>query len=103
MPLSDALRARLESLPTQPGCYIMKDRAGEVVYVGKASNLRSRVRSYFDASRGDDRLFVPLLEDLLGDIQYDELSLSRSTIDNRDILLGSLASVPGKCSRKFAN
>ena len=64
-----ALRQTLDTLPTDPGCYLMKDREGEVVYVGKAGNLRSRVRSYFDAGRGDDRLFVPLLEDLLGDIE----------------------------------
>src|SRR5512140_1529364 len=64
-----ALRQKLETLPAEPGCYLMKDRAGEVVYVGKAASLRSRVRSYFDAGRGDDRLFVPLLEDLLGDIE----------------------------------
>jgi excinuclease ABC subunit C len=64
-----ALRNTLDELPAEPGCYLMKDRQGEVVYVGKASSLRSRVRSYFDAGRGDDRLFVPLLEDLLGDIE----------------------------------
>ena len=52
-----------------PGCYLMKDRRGEVVYVGKASSLRSRVRSYFDAGRGDDRAFVALLDDLLGDLE----------------------------------
>ncbi len=46
----------------------MKDRAGQVVYVGKASSLRSRVRSYFDAGRGDERAFVALLDDLLGDV-----------------------------------
>src|SRR5512147_825016 len=67
--MHDALRQTLETLPAEPGCYLMKDRAGEVVYVGKAASLRSRVRSYFDAGRGDDRLFVPLLEDLLGDIE----------------------------------
>ncbi|HVO19246.1 MAG TPA: excinuclease ABC subunit UvrC [Anaeromyxobacter sp.] len=64
-----ALRQTLDALPAAPGCYLMKDRAGEVVYVGKAASLRSRVRSYFDAGRGDDRLFVPLLEGLLGDIE----------------------------------
>jgi excinuclease ABC subunit C len=64
-----ALRQTLDTLPAEPGCYLMKDRAGEVVYVGKAASLRSRVRSYFDAGRGDDRIFVPLLEGLLGDIE----------------------------------
>jgi excinuclease ABC subunit C len=64
-----ALRQKLETLPPEPGCYLMKDRAGEVVYVGKASSLRSRVRSYFDSGRGDDRAFVALLDGLLGDIE----------------------------------
>src|SRR5512140_3386944 len=63
-----ALRQKLDDLPAEPGCYLMRDRAGEVVYVGKASSLRSRVRSYFDAGRGDDRAFVALLDDLLGDV-----------------------------------
>jgi excinuclease ABC subunit C len=67
--MDEALRQTLETLPAQPGCYLMKDRAGVVVYVGKAASLRARVRSYFDAGRGDDRLFVPLLEDLLGDVE----------------------------------
>jgi excinuclease ABC subunit C len=62
------LRKKLDDLPQAPGCYLMKDRAGEVVYVGKAASLRARVRQYFDASRSDDRFFVPLLEGLLGDL-----------------------------------
>ncbi|GAP15391.1 excinuclease ABC subunit C [Longilinea arvoryzae] len=37
----------LDTLPTKPGCYIMKNGAGEIIYVGKAINLRNRVRSYF--------------------------------------------------------
>ncbi|ABS26689.1 excinuclease ABC subunit UvrC [Anaeromyxobacter sp. Fw109-5] len=63
------LRKTLDELPAEPGCYLMKDRRGAVVYVGKASSLRSRVRSYFDASRGDDRAFVALLDELLGDVE----------------------------------
>ena len=47
----------------------MRDRGGVVVYVGKAVNLRSRVRGYFAKGRGDDRAFVPLLDRLLGDIE----------------------------------
>jgi excinuclease ABC subunit C len=47
----------------------MKDHEGVVVYVGKAASLRARVRQYFDRGSGDDRIFVPLLEDLLGDIE----------------------------------
>ena len=66
--MDPALRQKLADLPAEPGCYLMKDRAGEVVYVGKASSLRARVRSYFDAGRGDERAFVALLDDLLGDV-----------------------------------
>src|SRR5512146_3137516 len=67
--MEPTLRKTLDELPPDPGCYLMKDRQGEVVYVGKAASLRSRVRQYFDASRGDDRIFIPLLEDLLGDVE----------------------------------
>jgi excinuclease ABC subunit C len=47
MDLPPHLKAVLESLPQRPGCYLMKDSAAKVIYVGKAINLRSRVRSYF--------------------------------------------------------
>ena len=59
----------LEELPPEPGCYLMKDRTGKVVYVGKASSLRSRVRSYFGSPRPDQRAFVALLDELLGAIE----------------------------------
>ncbi len=48
--LPEALQAKLKSLPTTPGCYIYRDEKAEVLYVGKAINLRSRVRSYFQSS-----------------------------------------------------
>ncbi|AKU90737.1 excinuclease ABC subunit UvrC [Vulgatibacter incomptus] len=64
-----ALRQKLDDLPVSPGVYLMKDREGEVVYVGKAVNLRSRVRSYFQPSTSDTRAFVPFLDELLGDIE----------------------------------
>src|SRR5438132_1543296 len=63
------LQRKLDALPAQPGCYIMKDRAGAVVYVGKAVNLRARVAQYFQERTGDSRIFIPFLEDLLGDIE----------------------------------
>jgi excinuclease ABC subunit C len=40
----------LRSLPMKPGCYLMKDATGKIIYVGKAKKLRNRVRSYFNAS-----------------------------------------------------
>ena len=41
------LLAKIRTLPAQPGCYLYKNAEGEVIYVGKAKNLRARVRSYF--------------------------------------------------------
>jgi len=63
------LRQKLDDLPTSPGVYLMKDRAGAVVYVGKAKNLRARVRSYFQPSTSDTRYFIPFLEGIVGDIE----------------------------------
>ncbi len=50
MEIPPALQTTLQTLPEKPGCYLMKNRAGEVIYVGKAVNLRRRVRSYFHKS-----------------------------------------------------
>jgi len=50
----------LKNLPTSPGVYLMSDRKGRVLYVGKAANLRNRVRSYF-VSGGDERPSVRYL------------------------------------------
>ncbi|MCF6138150.1 excinuclease ABC subunit UvrC [Pseudalkalibacillus berkeleyi] len=44
------LKQKLSVLPNQPGCYLMKARNGTIIYVGKAKNLRNRVRSYFTGS-----------------------------------------------------
>ncbi len=45
-----ALREKLALLPDQPGCYLMKNKEQKVIYVGKAKNLRNRVRSYFSGA-----------------------------------------------------
>ncbi|MBL8161275.1 MAG: excinuclease ABC subunit UvrC [Anaerolineae bacterium] len=47
---SEHIQRILGSLPTKPGCYIMKDDKGTIIYVGKAKRLRNRVRSYFNSS-----------------------------------------------------
>lgn len=49
---SEALQQRLDSLPTEPGVYLMRDGARQILYVGKAVSLRSRVRSYFQSGKG---------------------------------------------------
>jgi excinuclease ABC subunit C len=58
----------LEKLPAESGVYIMRGQDGAVLYVGKAVNLRARVRSYF-RKKGDGRYFVRLLPGLLEDIE----------------------------------
>ncbi|MFH1130942.1 MAG: excinuclease ABC subunit UvrC [Pseudomonadota bacterium] len=62
------LREQLDQLPREPGVYLLKGHDGYVIYVGKAKNLYSRVRSYFTRS-GDTRAFVALLSHLLADIE----------------------------------
>ena len=48
--MNNLIKSKLELLPTNPGCYLHKDKNGTIIYVGKAKNLRNRVRSYFRGS-----------------------------------------------------
>ncbi len=68
-PPRQTLAEILDRLPTEPGVYVMKDRRGKAIYIGKAGNLRNRVRQYFQPNSGDTRQFVPLLEGIVGDIE----------------------------------
>ena len=52
----ETVREQLETLPRSPGVYLFRDEGGDILYVGKAKSLRSRVRSYFN--RGDGRLGI---------------------------------------------
>lgn len=51
MPISDLIRSKISNLPHKPGVYLMKDRLGTVIYVGKARDVRKRVGQYFHPSR----------------------------------------------------
>ncbi|MBN1304089.1 MAG: excinuclease ABC subunit UvrC [Anaerolineales bacterium] len=67
MNVSDHLKAILKTLPTKPGCYLMKNQAGKIIYIGKAINLRNRVRSYFHSDTNYDsktRRLVQEIEDI---------------------------------------
>lgn len=57
--MNDAIREKIKTLPDKPGCYIMRDRTGRIIYVGKAVNLKRRVSSYFrnyTMRRGDPKV-----------------------------------------------
>jgi excinuclease ABC subunit C len=68
---------RLESLPAAPGVYQHKDSAGKVLYVGKAKNLRSRVRQYFQRSRPVD----PRMERMLAQAVDLEIIVTESEVE----------------------
>jgi excinuclease ABC subunit C len=69
----DPVREQLEHLPRSPGVYLFRDESDDVLYVGKAKSLRSRVRSYFN--RGDGRLGI---ERMVGRIRRIEVIVTSS-------------------------
>jgi excinuclease ABC subunit C len=84
MPLT--LEEKLKNLPTSPGVYLHKDGGGKIIYVGKAKNLRNRVRSYFQSGRGHDRKTRELvkriidLEFIVTDTEVEALVLESNLI-----------------------
>jgi excinuclease ABC subunit C len=65
--MRENLEEKLRTLPRQPGVYLFRDRKSDVLYVGKAKSLRSRVRSYFQ--RGDTRATMTRLAGLIADVE----------------------------------
>lgn len=63
-----SLVEQVAKVPTDPGCYLWKDAAGEVIYVGKAKNLRARLRQYVTLT--DDRAKIPLMMQLVASFDY---------------------------------
>jgi len=55
MDVSEHIKGILDTLPSKPGCYLMKNAAGTIIYVGKAISLKNRVRSYFHTDTGHDQ------------------------------------------------
>jgi excinuclease ABC subunit C len=66
----ELLVEKAQRLPREPGVYIMRGEKNEIIYVGKARDLRSRVRSYFSESSSDTRAFVERLEEFLFDFEF---------------------------------
>ena len=52
--MNSKLQQKLDALPKEPGVYFHKDAKGQIIYIGKAANLRNRVRQYFQKSRFRD-------------------------------------------------
>lgn len=63
-----SLAEQVARVPTDPGCYLWKDAAGEVIYVGKAKNLRARMKQYVQLT--DDREKIPLMMQLVASFDY---------------------------------
>lgn len=63
------LQTKLDNLPTSPGVYLMKNDQGEIIYVGKAINLRNRVRSYFRELKPDQAKTKALVKHI-ADLEY---------------------------------
>ncbi|HEX5447591.1 MAG TPA: excinuclease ABC subunit UvrC [Candidatus Saccharimonadales bacterium] len=70
--MTDKVRDKLAKLPTSPGVYFHKDKTGEIIYIGKAANLRNRVRQYFQKSRYRDPKTDSLVAEI-ADIDWTEV------------------------------
>ncbi|MDU1844215.1 MAG: excinuclease ABC subunit UvrC [Niallia nealsonii] len=73
--MNDIIKNKLMILPDQPGCYLMKDRQGTIIYVGKAKVLKNRVRSYFTGSHDGKTLR------LVNEIEDFEYIITSSNIE----------------------
>ena len=71
----EKLEEKIRMLPDSPGCYLMKNREGTIIYVGKAVNLKNRVRSYFR-----DTVHTPKVDAMIAHIDdFDILLCSSAT------------------------
>lgn len=82
------IKEKLQVLPAKPGCYLMKDRHGTVIYVGKSKKLRNRVRSYFIGSHDEktQRLVMEIadFEYIVTSSEIDALILEMNLIKKYD-------------------
>jgi len=82
-----ALRTDIDSLPTQPGVYLMRDASEDVLYVGKAVDLRARVRQYFARSGGDGRFHIEFLVPRIQDVEVVVTRTEREALILEDTLI----------------
>ena len=80
----DELREKANDLPLQPGVYLMMDKTGKVIYVGKAISLRNRVRQYFQSSRNKGAK----IEQMVTHISRFEYIVTDSEAGYREMIAG---------------
>src|ERR1700729_3365929 len=73
------LLQKIRTIPTEPGVYLYKNAEGEVIYVGKAKNLRSRVSSYFHEGRWEDAKTGTLVREAV-DVEYIVVANNREAL-----------------------
>src|SRR5690606_8796953 len=82
------IKEKLKVLPLKPGCYLMKDKHGTVIYVGKSKALRNRVRSYFIGANDEktQRLVMDIVdfEYIVTSTEIDALILEMNLIKKYD-------------------
>lgn len=81
-----SLVEQVAQVPTEPGCYLWKDSSGEVIYVGKAKNLRARMKQYVTLT--DDRQKIPLMMQLVASFDYIVVSTEHEALVLERNLIG---------------
>lgn len=74
------LRDKIKAAPSEPGCYLFMDKFGYIIYVGKAKNLKNRIKSYFSKAAAADERIAELVPKIV-DVEY------RVTVSELDALL----------------
>ncbi len=83
--MNDILKQKLATLPSQAGVYLMKNKAGKIIYVGKATSLKNRVRSYFAGKKSD--LKTRKLVENVADLDYIMVASAHEALILEDTLI----------------
>ena len=90
------LLAKIRTIPIEPGVYLYKNAEGEVIYVGKAKNLRSRVASYFHEGRWEDSKTGTLVREAV-DVDYIVVANNKRRSRSKTISSSSASRASTSC------